>query len=145
MPSTIAAAIIGIASVIDGDTIEIHGQRIRLWGIDAPESSQQCLVDERAWRCGTASANALDEFISGRAVSCEVVDTDRYRRSVSRCHVDGVSLNAWAVQNGYAVEYAHFSRGAYAAEESLARARRAGVWASQFQMPWDYRRANQSN
>ena len=36
------ADLIGQASVIDGDTLEIHGTRIRLWGIDAPESSQLC-------------------------------------------------------------------------------------------------------
>ena len=34
--------LIGQASVIDGDTLEIHGTRIRLWGIDAPESNQFC-------------------------------------------------------------------------------------------------------
>jgi endonuclease YncB( thermonuclease family) len=32
----------GQASIVDGDTLEIHGTRIRLWGIDAPESSQLC-------------------------------------------------------------------------------------------------------
>jgi endonuclease YncB( thermonuclease family) len=33
---------VGQASVIDGDTLEIHSTRIRLWGIDAPESTQLC-------------------------------------------------------------------------------------------------------
>jgi endonuclease YncB( thermonuclease family) len=43
----------GQASVIDGDTLEIHGTRIRLWGIDAPESSQLCRgEDSLQYRCG---------------------------------------------------------------------------------------------
>ena len=36
----------GQAGVIDGDTLEIHGTRIRLWGVDAPESSQLCRGDD---------------------------------------------------------------------------------------------------
>jgi endonuclease YncB( thermonuclease family) len=49
----------GVASVIDGDHIEIHGQNIRLYGIDAPESSQFCvrLTGER-WRCGQQASFA---------------------------------------------------------------------------------------
>lgn len=48
----------GQASVIDGDTLEIHGTRIRLWGIDAPESSQLCRDDDSLqYRCGAKAAN----------------------------------------------------------------------------------------
>jgi endonuclease YncB( thermonuclease family) len=59
----------GQASVIDGDTLEIHGTRIRLWGIDASESSQLCRGDDSLpYRCGAKAANDLDAFIASRAV-----------------------------------------------------------------------------
>ncbi len=46
------ADVAGTASVIDGDTLEVHGQRIRLHGIDAPESRQLCRLDGKPWQCG---------------------------------------------------------------------------------------------
>ncbi len=52
------ADVAGVASVIDGDTIEVHGQRIRLHGIDAPESRQLCRLDGKPWQCGKDAANA---------------------------------------------------------------------------------------
>jgi len=68
-PASAAAAdnLAGQASVIDGDTLEIHGTRIRLWGVDAPESSQLCRGDDSLqYRCGAKAANDLDAFIAGR-------------------------------------------------------------------------------
>src|SRR5437867_8286882 len=67
----------GQASVVDGDTLEIHGRRIRLWGIDAPESSQLCRgEDSLQYRCGAQAANDLDAFIARRPVSCSPVSSD---------------------------------------------------------------------
>src|SRR5580692_4259066 len=77
-----ADSLAGQASVIDGDTLEIHGTRIRLWGIDAPESSQLCRgEDSPQYRCGAKAANDLDAFIGGRPVSCTPISLDQYRRT----------------------------------------------------------------
>lgn len=74
----------GHASVIDGDTLEIHGQRVRLWGVDAPEGRQICgAPDGGTWRCGAAAANALDARLRDQAVRCFERDRDRYGRMVA--------------------------------------------------------------
>jgi endonuclease YncB( thermonuclease family) len=135
---------IGRASVIDGDTIDIHSQRIRLFGIDAPEGRQTCSVDGKAWRCGQQSALALSDLIGTKTVRCETKDQDRYQRLVAICHLGNQSINAWMVRNGWAVDYRQYSKGAYRAEEAQAKRERLGVWRGEFQMPWDYRRANAS-
>jgi endonuclease YncB( thermonuclease family) len=83
----------GQASIIDGDTLEIHGTRIRLWGIDAPESDQLCRnEDGEPYRCGQKAANDLDALIARRPVDCVEVDRDRYKRAVAVCTVAGVDL-----------------------------------------------------
>ena len=63
--SSSARTIAGRASVIDGDTIEIHGERIRFNGIDAPEATQLCEdTGGRTYRCGARSAEALAEWLA---------------------------------------------------------------------------------
>jgi len=118
--------ITGIASVIDGDTLEIHGRRIRLDGIDAPE---------RGARCGRAnihqeSANALADRIAGRTIQCAITGApDRYGRVIARCGAGGEDLNTWLVRQGWARDWPRYSDGAYAAAEAEARQAQRGVWA----------------
>lgn len=134
--------IIGRATVIDGDTLEIHGQRIRLWGIDAPESRQTCERGGRTYRCGTDAANRLAGWIVDRTVTCRPEGgPDRYRRIVARCTVQGVDIGAWLVMQGLALDYPRYSRRAYARQEAQAQAARSGVWAGEFQRPWEWRAA----
>ncbi len=64
--------------MIDGDTLEISGWRIRLHGIDAPESRQLCHLDGKPWQCGKDAANALADKIARRPVTCEDLGRDRH-------------------------------------------------------------------
>jgi endonuclease YncB( thermonuclease family) len=130
----------GQASVIDGDTLEIHGGRIRLWGIDAPESSQLCRNDESLhYQCGAEAANELDAFIARRPVDCSPVSLDQYRRTVAVCSIDGVDLAEWLVRNGLALDWPLYSKGKYDKAQSEADHAGRGIWAGSYVAPWLFR------
>lgn len=136
--------LVGRASVIDGDTIEIHGERVRFNGIDAPESWQRCRDGSGAeYRCGKAAADALNAFLAGsRPTSCRELDRDRYKRIVAVCHrADGVDVNAWLVRSGHALDWPRYSNGAYAGAQAKAKRDRAGMWQGEFVEPWEARTA----
>ena len=133
------ADITGPARVIDGDTIDISGQRVRLYGIDAPEGKQTCALDGKPWDCGRDAAKALTGEIAGREVRCHERDVDRYKRIVAVCHVGGLDLNEWMVRQGRAMAYRQFSR-AYVQAEDEAKTAKRGIWSSEFKAPWEWRR-----
>lgn len=138
LASAAQAEIVGRAVAIDGDTIEIHGQRIRLHGIDAPESSQLCHASAGAWRCGQQAAMMLQNFIGTRPVTCRETARDRHGRIVAVCRAGGADLGAWAVAQGWALAYRHYSND-YVRQEDEARTARRGIWRGRFAAPWDWR------
>ena len=140
MLAAIAAALfIGQASVIDGDTLEIHGQRVRLYGIDAMESRQLCWNGKRRrYACGREAALALDDFIGDSVIVCESRGRDRYGRIVARCSVRGEDLGAWMVESGHALAYRQYSRD-YVKQERGARKGKRGIWKGKFVKPWEWR------
>lgn len=139
-----ADAITGRATVIDGDTIEIRGQRIRLHGVDAPESWQRCGDgDGGTYRCGKEAAFALDEFLAASPPTrCEVLERDRYDRFVGVCfRADSRKVNRWLVQSGHAVDWGKYSKGSYAGAQKTARSLGIGIWRGEFQLPCEARAA----
>jgi len=132
------AVVAGVATVIDGDTIDIHGERFRIEGIDAPESSQQCFRGVTSWPCGRQSSLALDEYIRGKTVHCTVIGQDRYRRNIGECTAAGVDIANWMVQEGWAVAYRKYSMRYVPTEDGAHRAGK-NMWSGQFEAPWDFR------
>lgn len=131
-----------VASIIDGDTIEVHGQRIRFNGIDAPEARQYC-DDAKGFEypCGRRSAEALESFLAAsRPVQCRFVAWDRYHRFVGDCRrADGASVAAWMVEHGQALDWPRYSQGTFAAKQAKAEVAKVGLWVGNFQAPWDWR------
>ena len=138
--AVVHAEVAGPATVTDGDTLTVAGQRIRLFRIDAPESKQICVVDGQRWRCGRFAMRALREHIASRPVVCTERDRDRYGRIVAVCRVDGRDINAWMVLQDMAVAYTKYSRAYLGQQRSAKAARPRGLWRGDFVAPWDWRR-----
>jgi endonuclease YncB( thermonuclease family) len=136
--------IAGTARIIDGDTIDIAGTRIRLAGIDAPESDQTCTdAAARPWACGQVATRALVAHVAGQPLKCQVSGLDPYRRVLAVCVLpDGSDINAWMVQQGWALAYTQYSD-AYGPEEAQAQAAARGIWNGSFIPPWDWRHQHQ--
>ncbi|MEZ0213884.1 MAG: thermonuclease family protein [Xanthobacteraceae bacterium] len=139
-PVRAADAIIGQASVIDGDTLEIHGERIRLEGIDAPESRQTCQLRAggATVRCGQQAALFLADLIGRKTVTCAPNGRDRYRRVLAHCSISEGDLGGLLVRAGWALSFVRYSR-EYEADEDLARAAEDGLWSMTFVPPWEWR------
>jgi endonuclease YncB( thermonuclease family) len=144
--SLIAAAMVltaGTASaeqVVDGDTFELEGQEVRLFGVDAFELSQTCL-DARGepWRCGIAAKAALAERVQGYSLSCVTLEEDQDGRYLARCTLpDGTDVGGYLVENGLALADPG-QPDAYAEQQASAQRSGAGAWGGTFMPPWQFR------
>jgi micrococcal nuclease len=138
--TTYSARVVGVT---DGDTVNVLRQhpsgrreqvRVRLHGIDAPESGQPF---------GSKAKATLSDLVFDKQVRVEVRDIDAYDRTVAVLHVGGVNVNVEMVRLGMAWHYKHFApddRQLSRAEQD-ARAARRGLWADPRPVaPWTFRR-----
>ncbi len=128
--------------VVDGDTIRINSEKIRLHGIDAPEIKQICIDNKgKEYKCGIMAKQFLEEMIGVKKVTCKKRGNDRYRRSISVCYVGRKNINRMMVRLGWAVAFRRYSTD-YVEDEQVARNKLNGIWSGQFIMPWLWRRSN---
>ena len=125
--------------VIDGDTISINGEKIRFFGIDAPEIDQECIKKGKIIKCGLLSKKALEDKIGNNTPLCTKKGTDRYKRIIAECFVNNVSLSKFLVANGYAFAYKKYSK-KYVYHEKRAKILKKGLWSMVFEYPWKFRK-----
>lgn len=139
LPTYAAADISGNAAVTDGDTIRIGDERIRLYGIDAPEKDQVCRHGQLSWPCGDEASKALATMVEGKLVRCLGEKRDRYKRLIATCSTaDAMDLGASMVAQGWALAYRRYSC-RYRGAEHTAKARKLGMWQGEFVAPWRFR------
>jgi endonuclease YncB( thermonuclease family) len=149
----------GFPRIIDGDTIVIDEVRIRLEGIDAPETTQTCNgatmpefrpglgrpsmlgkpePDRGTWACGIAATRHLIHLIGKAEVRCDDLGPDKYNRTLGRCFVGSTNLNARMVQDGFAWAFVKYST-SYVDLEAAARLARLGIWQGETIPAWEFR------
>jgi endonuclease YncB( thermonuclease family) len=139
------APVSGLARAVDGDSLEIGSERIRLFGIDAPELRQLCQLREAEVTCGFEARDALAALVRGRTVTCTPEEAERsYDRLVAVCRVtterDGtIDLSEKQVRDGHAIELLSHSHGRYASAEREAKDAKRGIWAGRFERPSEWR------
>ena len=107
--------------IIDGDTIILNSEKIRFYGIDTPEKKQKCKdKNGLSYPCGLVATNELKKIIISGKLFCQKKTTDRYRRSISTCYVNGVDISSLMVKNGWALAYRKYSKD-YIDEENEAK------------------------
>jgi endonuclease YncB( thermonuclease family) len=126
--------ITGAAEAIDGDSVRLNGENLRLKGIDAPELFQICSISGRETPCGREARAALRKHLTSGLATCIGSERDRYGRLLVVCRVRGIDVNAAMVRDGQAVSF-----GNYQSEEAEAKAAYRGLWAGDFERPRDWR------
>jgi len=101
----------GQASVIDGDTLRVAGQKVRLQGLAAPELHEAG---------GQAAKNAMIDMVKGQQVSCELDGATSYDRVVGICYAAGKDVAAELVTRGLARDCPRFSGGRYGELETAS-------------------------
>jgi endonuclease YncB( thermonuclease family) len=134
-----AEPVVAVPRIVDADTVEADATKIRLNGIDAPETDQRCLdAHGQVWSCGVDAATKLREYSHERPWSCELTGKDRYGRFLGTCSVSGDDIGRWLVRNGWALAFRRYST-TYVVDEDYAREHQLGLWSGAFIAPWDWR------
>lgn len=142
LPAEAKDLVQGYPRVVDGDTLDFSGTRVRLFGIDAPETKQSCKAGKGGeYLCGEKSKEALLSKVGKGKVECEQKNRDKYGRVVGVCSLNGEDLNGWMVEQGFAVAYRQYSKN-YVPLEDAAKAAKRGIWSGTFEVPEQWRRDN---
>ena len=126
--------------IFQADRFELAGQTIQLYGLQAPRVDQTCQADGATWACGQEARWAAINRIGGHWISCIERGRGANGEIFAVCSLGGQGgpeLNAWMVEQGWALAARHYAND-YVMHEGLAKAARRGLWRSEFVAPWNW-------
>ena len=140
LPVFALADVRGSVIVIDADTIDVAGKRVRLHAIDAPELDQTCETElGTVFECGAWATGQVRARFEGRRATCIERDTDRYGRMVATCDVEGVDMGREIVSEGWAFAYRRYGMD-YDLDEKAAYVADRGLHGMRVQSPAWFRK-----
>ncbi|MCK2167535.1 thermonuclease family protein [Thalassospira xiamenensis] len=132
--------LVGKARAVDGDTLEFGFKRVDLWGADALERFQRCIVNGQTTACGADAWQVITNLIAAGPITCKVQGKNRYHRNMAICrNANGQDIGQGLIARGMAVARTD-EMPSYGSVENSARQSRAGAWAGQFIDPLLWRR-----
>ena len=133
----------GKPRIIDGDSIEIKNEKIRLLGIDAFEKKQNCSKEDGTkYKCGERAISNLSTIISDQPIRCITKKKDRYKRWLATCYIGKLDINENMILYGNAFSYMSKK---YKNVENDAKKINAGAWAGKFIFPWEWRKLKKND
>ncbi|ATR19792.1 Hypothetical protein HVPorG_02459 [Roseomonas mucosa] len=122
--------------VVDGETLRLQGQVVRLEGLQAPSRGETCAdTAGQGFDCGVAAADRLAHLVANHALVCELHGQDVFRRPLAICEANGRILNAMLVSSGWALA----SSESFSEAEARARQAGRGLWADGVVPPEEWR------
>ncbi|MCG8510797.1 MAG: thermonuclease family protein [Rhodospirillales bacterium] len=145
MPVTADAGkeLTGLPFVADGDTLGFAERRVRLYGIDAPEAEQTCIMLGQDAPIGQWATKTLRRLIGRETVTCYPLGRSQGQHMVARCRTPKLGdISRAMVAAGFAWDYKKQSRGIYSDVQAQAFKGRLGIWAggAPCMPPWEWRR-----
>lgn len=140
LPVAAPADIVGTVRVIDADTLDVAGTRVRLHAIDAPEQEQSCVTEQGAtFGCGAWATAQVTERFAGLTARCKSRDIDQYGRTVATCFVGGEDMGQVIVSSGWAFAYRRYGMD-YDLDEKSAFVADRGLHGWRVQSPAQFRK-----
>jgi len=130
----------GPATVISGDTLVVQGQRMHLFGIDAPDKGQPCQWPNKVIDCGNISRTALLDLIAPVEIACRRRNTNADGTWIATCKAEGFDVGSNMIYTGWAMTPPG-DPAKYGKVQENAKTRKRGMWKGTFEMPWIWRKA----
>lgn len=133
-------AISGVSRIVSGDTLQVNGRTVKLFGVAAPNVSQTCAdASGRGYKCGQQAISWLGSWLADNVVQCHILNEDERGVLTGVCMLSPYDIGAALINAGWAVADVRQTK-IYIPYQNQALSNKRGLWQGEFYMPWDWQK-----